>query len=41
MREHYSTVDLSEKRQAVAAVVRRINFSSETVDGTVDVKVEA
>jgi integrase len=41
MREHYSTVDLSEKRQAVAAVVRRLNFSSETVDGTVDVKVEA
>jgi integrase len=36
MREHYSTIDLSEKRRAVAAVVERLRFSSETVDRTVD-----
>ncbi len=41
MREHYSTVDLDEKRQAVAAFGRRVRFSSKTVDQTVDAKVEA
>lgn len=41
MREHYSTVDLSEKRQAVVAFQNRLGFSSKTVDQTVDRKVEA
>jgi integrase len=40
MREHYSTVDLEEKRQAVATVVKRLGFTApstaETVDRTVD-----
>lgn len=41
MREHYSTVDLDEKRRAVAAFGQRVRFSSETVDQTVDERVEA
>ena len=36
MREHYSTVNLDEKRRAVAAVVQRIRLFPETVDSTVD-----
>lgn len=41
MREHYSTVDLTEKRQAVAAVVRRLGFSSETLDQPLDQDADA
>lgn len=40
MREHYSTVDLEEKRHAVTTVVKRLGFmapsTAETVDQTVD-----
>lgn len=39
MREHYSTVDISEKRAAVVAFGKRLGFSSETVDATVDGQV--
>jgi len=41
MREHYSTVDLLEKRQAVIAFGERLGFSSKTVDKTVDGGVDA
>ena len=41
MREHYSTVGLSEKRDAVVAFGKRLGFPSETVDKTVDGGVDA
>jgi integrase len=41
MREHYSTVDIAEKRDAVVAFGKRLGFSSETVGETVDTRLEA
>ena len=40
MREHYSTIDLDEKRRAVAAVGERVRFFTGTVDRTVDSATE-
>lgn len=40
MREHYSTVDLEEKRMALASVVKRVQFFKEPMDGPMDEAID-